>query len=56
MYPKVNNLYPKRIQMYPKMDTFLLYIFVIIKAYINCLSQIVMVSYGNKKVIFSVYF
>ena len=22
MYPKVNILYPKRIQMYPKMDTF----------------------------------
>ena len=30
MYPKVNNLYPKRIQMYPKMDTFYIFNFVII--------------------------
>ena len=30
MYPKVNILYPKRIQMYPKMDTFYIFYFVIV--------------------------
>ena len=30
MYPKVNILYPKRIQMYPKMDTFYIYFLCII--------------------------
>ena len=56
MYPKVNILYPKRIQMYPKMDTFytkIIYIihgnpkYYILKSYGND---------GNKKVIFFAYF
>ena len=55
MYPKVNILYPKRIQMYPKMDTFYMkniyimygnYNYIIIKSYGND---------GNKKVIFLEY-
>lgn len=52
MYPKVNNLYPKRIQMYPKMDTFIKILFVIdYDVFIISIYK----SYGkngNKKVIF----
>lgn len=52
MYPKVNNLYPKRIQMYPFLDTFCKTIIVMVY---DVLLILIYKSYGkdgNKKVIF----
>ena len=52
MYPKVNILYPKRIQMYPKMDTFIKILIVIGYGVFIISINKTYGKNGNKKVIF----